>query len=104
MRPGADYEAVRRAAVDGARHADFPEFGPPVAHSVGLQHTDDPAPPGRHSGFNPNRVLEPGMVLNLDMPYVEWGWGALHREDTVLVTDTGCELLTSGDRTLIVVS
>jgi Xaa-Pro dipeptidase len=102
IRPGADYEAVRRAAVDGACHADFPEFGPPVAHSVGLQHTDDPAPPGRHTGFNPNRVLEPGMVLNLDMPYVEWGWGALHREDTVLVTDNGCELLTSGDQTLIV--
>jgi Xaa-Pro aminopeptidase len=53
--------------------------------------------------MNPNRALEPGMVLNLDMPYVEWGWGTLHREDTVVVTANGCELLTSGDQTLIVV-
>jgi Xaa-Pro aminopeptidase len=102
IRPGADYDSVRRAAVDGARRADFEEFGLPVAHSVGLQHTDDPAPPGRHTGMNPNRELEPGMVLNLDMPFIEWGWGALHREDTVLVTEAGCELLTSGDDTLIV--
>jgi Xaa-Pro dipeptidase len=103
IRPGADYESVRRAAVAGAHAAGFPEFGPPVAHSVGLQHTDDPAPPRLHTGVNPNRVLEPGMVINLDMPYIEWGWGALHREDTVVVTETGGELLTSGDATLIVV-
>jgi Xaa-Pro aminopeptidase len=102
--PGADYDTVRHAAVAGARAAGFPEFGLPVAHSVGLQHTDDPAPPRLHTGINPNRALEPGMVLNLDMPFIEWGWGALHREDTVLVTDSGCERLTSGDETLIVVS
>jgi Xaa-Pro dipeptidase len=104
IRPGADYDTVRHAAVAAARDAGFPEFGLPVAHSVGLQHTDDPAPPRLHTGFNPNRTLEPGMVLNLDMPFIEWGWGALHREDTVLVTDAGCELLTSGDETLIVVA
>jgi Xaa-Pro aminopeptidase len=102
--PGADYDGVREAAVAGARHAGFAEFGLPVAHSLGLQHTDDPAPPRLHTGINPNRGLEPGMVLNLDMPYIEWGWGALHREDTVLVTDAGCELLTSGDETLVVVA
>jgi Xaa-Pro aminopeptidase len=103
VRPGVDYDTVRRVAVDVAHAADFPEFELPVAHSVGLQHTDDPAPPRLHSGMNPNRALEPGMVLNLDMPYVEWGWGTLHREDTVVVTANGCELLTSGDQTLIVV-
>jgi Xaa-Pro aminopeptidase len=104
IRPGADYESVRRAAVTAAHDSGFAEFGMPVAHSLGLQHTDDPAPPRLHTGMNPNRTLEPGMVLNLDMPYIEWGWGALHREDTVLVTDSGCELLTSGDETLIVVA
>lgn len=103
LRPGADYESVRRAAVRGARDAGFGELQLPVAHCVGLQHTDDPVAPGLHTGINPNRVLEPGMVLNLDMPFIEWGWGALHREDTVLVTERGCELLTDADASLIVV-
>jgi len=101
IRPGNDYEAIKSAAAQGAREADFPEFQPPTPHCVGLQHTDDPVPAGLHPGIKPNRVLEPGMVLNLDMPFVEWGWGTLHREDTVLVTDAGCELLTSDDETLI---
>jgi Xaa-Pro aminopeptidase len=42
-------------------------------------------------------VLEPGMVINVDMPYTEIGWGSLHLEDTVLVTDGGHELLTTAD-------
>lgn len=102
LRPGIDYETLKRAAVQGARSAGFAGLEPPVPHCLGLQHTDDPAPPGLHTGINPNRSLEPGMVLNLDMPFVEWGWGTLHREDTVLVTEHGCELLTGDDGTLIV--
>jgi len=102
IRPGMDYEGLKLAAIEGARSADFPECEPPVPHCLGLQHTDDPVRPGLHTGMNPNRTLEPGMVLNLDMPFIEWGWGSLHREDTLLVTETGCELLTRDDDTLIV--
>jgi Xaa-Pro aminopeptidase len=102
IRPGSDYESIKSAALAGARAAGFPEFEPPVPHCLGLQHTDDPAPPGRHTGMNPNRILEPGMVLNLDMPFIEWGWGTLHREDTWLVTNMGCELFTHDEDTLLI--
>ena len=35
------------------------------------------------------------MVINVDLPHIEIGWGAIHLEDTVRVTKTGCEALTS---------
>lgn len=39
----------------------------------------------------------PGMVVNVDMPFTEIGWGSVHIEDTVVITPGGCEPLTSLD-------
>jgi Xaa-Pro aminopeptidase len=66
-------------------------------HGLGLEHTDDPKPLGVQLGTKPDQVLEAGMVINVDMPYTEIGWGSLHIEDTALVTDDGHELLTTAD-------
>jgi Xaa-Pro aminopeptidase len=46
------------------------------------------------------RELLEGMVINLDVPVLELGWGGVQLEDTVLVTGDGCMLLTNTDRTL----
>jgi Xaa-Pro aminopeptidase len=35
------------------------------------------------------------MFINIDMPYFELGWGTLHLEDTIRVTNDGFELFTS---------
>lgn len=48
-------------------------------------------------GVRPDAVLEPGMVVNVDMPFTEIGWGSVHIEDTVVITPGGCEPLTSLD-------
>ena len=37
------------------------------------------------------------MVVNVDMPHTELGWGSVHMEDTVTITAEGCERLTSAD-------
>ena len=42
------------------------------------------------------RRYEKDMVINLDMPYHELGLGSMHLEETVRITASGCELLTSG--------
>ena len=46
-------------------------------------------------------TLEAGMVLNIDMPFTEIGWGSVHIEDTVHITDAGFESLTSDDFAII---
>jgi Xaa-Pro dipeptidase len=50
-----------------------------------------------HEGFEISKgakfVLEPGILMNIEPSHIEQGDARYHIEDTVLVTDTGCELL-----------
>ncbi|MFA9430744.1 M24 family metallopeptidase [Egicoccus sp. AB-alg2] len=48
--------------------------------------------------------LEPGMTFCFETPYYELGWGGMMVEDALVVTDGGCRMLTSSDRSLRVVS
>jgi Xaa-Pro aminopeptidase len=43
------------------------------------------------------------MVVNVDMPHTEIGWGSVHMEDTVIITDDGYERLTTADFGLLVI-
>jgi Xaa-Pro aminopeptidase len=51
----------------------------------------------------PDRVLEPGMLVNIEAPLYHLGFGGMNVEDTLLVTSGGAEWLTSVDRELWVV-
>lgn len=48
-------------------------------------------------------VLEPGMVFCVETPYYEVGWGGMMVEDTLVVTDAGCDLLSHSSRDLRVI-
>ncbi len=48
-------------------------------------------------------VFEENMVINVDLPYHELGFGGMHLEDMVRVTADGCEPFTSMATELIVV-
>ena len=37
------------------------------------------------------------MIVNVDMPHSEIGWGSVHMEDTVLITKDGFERLSTSD-------
>ncbi len=95
LRPGTRYSELAQAAIAAIRGHGFPQFRYVTPHGLGLEHTDDPKPVGVAPGTKPDQVLEPGMVLNVDMPFTEIGWGSVHLEDTVLVTERGFERLTS---------
>jgi Xaa-Pro aminopeptidase len=105
IRPGVRYSQIVATVTEAVHKAGFPgKFRPPVVHSLGLQHTDDPALPwGAPQGPKADRMLEPDMVLNVDLPHIEIGWGAVHLEDTVRVTADGCEPLTSMQTALRVI-
>ena len=64
-------------------------------HGIGLQLYDMPtlAPADR-------TVLEPGMVLNVELPYYELGFGSMQIEDTLVVTDAEPLLLSRAPREL----
>jgi len=97
IRPGVRYSELAERALETVRRSGFPEFRYVTPHGLGLEHTDDPKPLGVQLGTKPDQMLEAGMVINVDMPYTEIGWGSLHLEDTVLVTADGHELLTTAD-------
>ena len=103
LRPGTRYSDIIREVTAAIRGAGFPEYRGCVVHSLGLEHTDDPKPVAQQPGLKPDAVLEPGMVVNVDMPFTEIGWGSVHIEDTVVITPSGCDPLTSLDLRLQVV-
>ena len=101
LKPGTRYSELADTAVDTIRRNGFPEFVYATPHSLGLEHTDDPKPAGSQQGMTADVVLEAGMVLNIDMPFTEIGWGSVHIEDTVHITAHGFEALTSSDFDII---
>jgi Xaa-Pro aminopeptidase len=102
IRPGLSVKALEAHVIEAVRDSGFPEYYMIAVHNVGLQHTDDPVEIGLPHPFKRDRALEQNMVINIDMPHDEAGWGSIHREDTILITETGYEALTRIDSTLIV--
>lgn len=72
-----------------ARHGLANPWGT-IGHSTGLR---------VHEGFDITasceRVLEPGMILNIEPTHIEKGDARYHIEDSVVVTDTGIEILST---------
>ena len=75
-----------------------------TALRLGLEHTDDPKPFGVQPQTKADQVLQPNMVVNVDMPHTEIGWGSVHMEDTVVITGDGFKRLASADFTLRVIN
>jgi Xaa-Pro dipeptidase len=93
-------QAARNAAVKAGMPKELPVFG---MHSVGLQHGDDPHRMDVPFPVGQELVLAENMVVTLDLPYVEIGWGAGHNEDLLRITTTGYEILNDPGDPLVVV-
>ncbi len=100
LRPGVRYSELAAAVAAVVRREGIPDFREPLVHSLGLEHTDDPKPPGVQPQTRPDQVLEENMVINVDMPHTEIGWGSVHMEDTVQITADGCRRLGVADLSL----
>jgi len=94
-RSGKEVDAVARAIIDKAGYGDY--FGHGLGHSVGL---------AIHEGPNLNkreeRMLEPGMVVTVEPGIYIPDWGGVRIEDIVLVTESGCEVLTKAPKEFII--
>lgn len=95
-RPGRRASEIFDACVQAARDAGIHDYRRHhVGHAIGIDVYETPLlAPGQET------VLQEEMVLNVEAPYYEVGFGALHVEDPIVVGINGGKLLTKGSRDL----
>jgi Xaa-Pro dipeptidase len=98
IRPGTPAGALFERAIAAARGAGLPEYGRHhVGHGIGLEAAE---PPWFERGSA--TPLEMGMVVRVETPYYEPGWGGLHLKDTALVTSHGHHVMNRAAHGLVV--
>jgi Xaa-Pro dipeptidase len=96
IRPGMTFDESHKIVIDVLRQHGFGGGGG-GAHNVGMDHTDQPWPTGAEDlpGLFAPLVYAVGTVFTMDVVYHGIGWGTSHVEDMVVVTENGCEGLSS---------
>jgi Xaa-Pro aminopeptidase len=99
-RPGADCESLFLRTLDLAKDLGYEDsyLGPPglqtkfIAHGIGLELNEFP-----FLAQGQSYPLEQGMTFAVEPKIVFPGEGSVGIENTVLVTQEGCEILTPID-------
>ena len=95
--PGVTASAVYEAGVQEARRVGLSGYAPKhIGHGIGIGIYEAPmiAPAD-------DTVLEPGMVFEIELINKIIGRSGMHIEDTVVVTDSGSQTLTSMPHELV---
>lgn len=99
IKPGVKASDIFRIAVDTVKKQGIEHYSRQhCGHGIGIKTYDPPL-----IAADDNTVLEEGMVINLETPYHELGFGCVTIEDTILLTKHGAEQLTSLPKDLITV-
>lgn len=101
VRPGAIPEEIFETAVAATRRAGLPDYNRThTGHGIGTAGAGYEPPDLKPGDRTP---LEVGMVLCVETPYSEVGYGGLQIEEMLVVTENGYDLLTHTPRGLEVV-
>jgi Xaa-Pro aminopeptidase len=99
VRPGVTAVRVDAAARNVLKGYGLDKaFTHSTGHGLGLEIHEPP-----RLGKRDRNRLQPGMVVTIEPGVYVEGFGGIRIEDTVLVTDTGCEILTPTPKDLFVV-
>jgi Xaa-Pro aminopeptidase len=98
IRPGVTGKDVDTVARDLLTQAGLGDrFTHSLGHSLGRVTHDGPA-----FSQKSELTLAPGMVLTVEPGVYIEGWGGVRIEDDVVVTETGCDILTRSTKELVV--
>lgn len=96
VKPGArcvDVDALARTIIDDGGYGEY--FGHGLGHGVGLEIHESP-----RLNKQATAVLEPGMVVTVEPGIYLPGKGGVRIEDLVVVTETGCDIVTRSSKEL----
>jgi Xaa-Pro aminopeptidase len=88
-RNGKEIDAVARDYITSHGHGDA--FGHSLGHALGRSVHDGPG----FSMRTESLILKPGMVLTVEPGIYLENWGGIRIEEDILVTESGCEILTT---------
>jgi Xaa-Pro aminopeptidase len=90
MKPGASSRGIYDRYLQKLRDLKMPPISF-IGHGMGLHLHEDP-----YLGPTPDQALEPGMVLAFEPLVFDTGYDfGMQIKDVVLITDTGCELMSN---------
>lgn len=90
---GYDVDAVAREYIASKGYGEY--FCHGLGHGLGLHIHDSPAF-SRYSKL----ILEEGMIATVEPGIYICEWGGIRLEDDILVTESGCEILTSAPKSI----
>jgi len=97
IKPGANTKAVDTAARSIIEKAGYGQyFGHGLGHGIGRDIHEQPTLRKQGDG----EELKPGHIVTVEPGIYLPGLGGVRIEDDVLITDKGCEVLTSLDKSL----
>ncbi|WP_245590537.1 M24 family metallopeptidase [Aneurinibacillus terranovensis] len=92
---GIEADALTRDMIKEAGYGEY--FGHSTGHGIGLEIHEGPA-----LSVKGENILHPGMVVTCEPGIYLPGVGGVRIEDDIVITETGCEIITKSPKELIV--